>query len=87
MRGHGDSVPKSVELVHESLTVKVPIWVEISARVVTDAQSEVPTMTQRFDEGTDGQQDESLLGLYGGVRARGPFLRPEYIELASCHKT
>uniref|UniRef100_M1DPK7 Uncharacterized protein n=1 Tax=Solanum tuberosum TaxID=4113 RepID=M1DPK7_SOLTU len=62
VRGDSDSVPKSVELVHEGLTFKVTIWVEMPVKVVADGHSKIPLKTQRSDEGTVGIQDESLLG-------------------------
>lgn len=60
MRSDVDLVPKLVELVHEGLTFKVPICVEMPTRVVADEQSKVPTKTLQSDDEIDGLQDESL---------------------------
>lgn len=51
VRGDGDSVPKSVELVHEGLTFKVPIWVEMPVKVVADSRSKIPLTIQRLMKG------------------------------------
>lgn len=71
MIGDGDSVPKSIELVHEGLTFKVPIWVEMPMRVVTDERSKAPLKTQWSYEGSDGLQQDSLLR-FTEVSGHGP---------------
>ncbi|KAG5569604.1 hypothetical protein H5410_059370 [Solanum commersonii] len=80
VRGVGNSVPKSVELVHEGLTFKVPIWVEMPVKVVADSRSKIPLTTQRFDEGTVGIQDESLLGFIEVTGHVGSSFDPEILN-------
>ncbi|KAG5594744.1 hypothetical protein H5410_035976 [Solanum commersonii] len=80
VRGDGDSVPKSVELVHEGLTFKVPIWVEMPVRVVADSRTKIPQMTQQSDEGTVGIQDESLLGFTEVTGHVGSSFDPEILN-------
>ncbi|WMV15421.1 hypothetical protein MTR67_008806 [Solanum verrucosum] len=62
VRGDGDSVPNSVQLVHEGLTFKVQIWVETPARVVSDERTLAVPNNQRSKDLIGYRGDESLLG-------------------------
>lgn len=60
MRGDGYFVPYSAQLVHEGLTFKVKIWVETSARVVSDER--IPVVPNNQVQRLIGHRgDESLL--------------------------
>lgn len=62
MRGDSNEVPKSVELSHNGLTFKVPIWVEMPRRVVMEESRNAPPKNLWSEERTNGLREKSLLG-------------------------
>lgn len=50
VRVNEDSVPKMVELVHNRISFKIQVWVEVPARFETIGEREKKTMVQRVVE-------------------------------------